>query len=315
MFQIECKEAFMSRLPRFLRKDKTTVYHVVSRTALDGLPMKADEKDYMLELIRTFSKLFFVDILGFCIMGNHLHLVCRVYPEDEVSDEEVKRRYKEYYGEDRFISANDIEYYRKRWTSLSELVKDIKQGFSKYYNHKHNRKGFFWGDRFKSLIVEEGHTLVNLLAYVDLNPIRAGIVKRPEDYRWSSLGYHIQTGNKDDLLSLDFGLRDWEEDDPSEIVRKYREFVYETGALDAEKGTSIDQKIVERERKRKYKVSRTERFLYRTRYFTDAGIIGSKEFVGEVFNQVKHMLRSKNERRFTPVGGVGGVYSMKKLGS
>jgi hypothetical protein len=165
------------------------------------------------------------------------------------------------------------------------------------------------------LIVEEGHTLVNLLAYVDLNPIRAGIVKRPEDYRWSSLGYHIQTGNKDDLLSLDFGLRDWEEDDPSEIVRKYREFVYETGALDAEKGTSIDQKIVERERKRKYKVSRTERFLYRTRYFTDAGIIGSKEFVGEVFNQVKHMLRSKNERRFTPVGGVGGVYSMKKLGS
>jgi len=56
----------MSRLPRFLRKDRTTVYHVVSRTALDGLPMKAEEKDYMLELIRKFSKLFFVDILGFC---------------------------------------------------------------------------------------------------------------------------------------------------------------------------------------------------------------------------------------------------------
>jgi hypothetical protein len=48
----------MSRLPRFLRDDRTTVYHVVSRTALGGLPMKGDEKDYMLELIRTFSKLF-----------------------------------------------------------------------------------------------------------------------------------------------------------------------------------------------------------------------------------------------------------------
>ena len=119
----------MSRLPRFLRKDRTTVYHVVSRTALDGLPMKAEEKDYLLELIRKFSKVFFIDILGFCVMGNHLHLVCRVYPEDEASDEEVKRRFREFYGQDLYISAKDIDYYRKRWTSLSELIKDIKQSF------------------------------------------------------------------------------------------------------------------------------------------------------------------------------------------
>ena len=139
----------MSRLPRFLRKDQTTVYHVISRTALDGLPIKAEDKDYLLELIRKFSKVFFVDILGFCIMGNHLHLVCRVYPEEEATEEEVKRRFRELYGEDKYISDRDVEYYLKRWTSLSELVKDIKQGFSRYYNRKHNRKGFFWGERFK----------------------------------------------------------------------------------------------------------------------------------------------------------------------
>ena len=45
----------------------------------------------------------------------------------------------------------------------------------------------------------------------------------------------------------------------------------------------------------------------------DPGIIGSKEFVGEVSDQVKHLLRSKDERKFTPVGGVEGVYSMKRL--
>ena len=303
----------MSRLPRFLKKDRATVYHVVTRTALDGLPMKAEEKDYLLGLIRKFGMLFFADILGFCIMGNHLHLVCRMYPEEEVTAEEVKRRFKEFYGEDRYISDRDVEYYRKRWTSLSELVKDIKQGFSRYYNRRHNRKGFFWGDRFKSVIVQEGRTLINLLAYVDLNPIRAGIVKRPEDYRWSSLGYHVQTGNREELLCLDFGLKDWDEHDPCEIVRKYREFVYETGAVDAGKGATIDQKIMDKERKKKYKVSRVDRFLYRSRYFTDAGVIGSKEFVGEVFNQVKHLLRSKDERRFTPIGGVEGVYSMKRL--
>ena len=152
----------MSRLPRFLRKDRSTVYHVVTRTALDGLPMKAEEKDYLLWLIRKFGKLYFADILGFCVMGNHLHLVCRMYPEEEATEEEVKRRFKEFYGEDQYISGKDIDYYRKRWTSLSELVKDIKQGFSRYYNRRHNRKGFFWGERFKSVIVQEGHTLVNL---------------------------------------------------------------------------------------------------------------------------------------------------------
>lgn len=164
------------------------------------------------------------------------------------------------------------------------------------------------------MIVEDGITLVNLLAYVDLNPIRAGIVQRPEDYRWSSLGYHFQTGNRDGLLSVDFGLKEWNELDPKEIVRKYREFVYETGAVDAGKGAVIDRKIVDRERKRKYKISRVDRFMYRSRYFTEAGIIGSKEFVGEVFDQIKHLLSSKDERRFTPLSGVKGIYSMKRLG-
>jgi hypothetical protein len=52
---------------------------------------------------------------------------------------------------------------------------------------------------------------------------------------------------------------------------------------------------------------------YRSRYFTDAGIIGFKEFVGEVFDQVKHLLRSKPERKFSSVKGIDGVYSMKRL--
>jgi len=315
----------MSRMPRFLRRNTTTIYHVISRSALDGFPMGEEEKDVLLEVIKRYSRLFFVDILGFAIMGNHMHLVCRVYPEGSVADEEIHRRFKEFFGQDKVLSEADLEYYRKRWTSLSEFVKDIKQAFSRYYNKKRNRKGYFWGDRFKSLVVQEGRTLVNLLAYIDLNPIRAGIVRRPEEYRWCSLGYHIQTGNKDQLLDVDFGLKEWGEDDARGIVRAYREFVYETGAADrdqraevsgqTEKGKrGIDPKIVDRERRRKYQISRADRFRYRSRYFTDAGVIGSKAFVSEVFDQVKHLLRSKDERTFTPVGGMDGVYSMKRLG-
>ena len=54
-----------------------------------------------------------------------------------------------------------------------------------------NRTGYFWGDRFKNVLIEKGEALINCLAYIDLNPVRAKIVKRPEDYRWSGIGYQI----------------------------------------------------------------------------------------------------------------------------
>ncbi len=303
----------MARIARFVRSDQPTVYHVVSRSALPGLPIKAGDKDYLLHLIRRLAKLYFVDVLGFALMGNHFHLVVRVYPGSELSDQELHRRYKAYYGEEQEIAGELMERYRARMTSLGAMVKDIKQGFTRYYNRKYNRKGYFWGERFKSMIVQDGRTLVNLLAYVDLNPIRAGVVTKPEEYRWSSIGYHLQTGNKGSLLSVDFGLQEWNEPDPGERVRLYRQFVYETGAVDAGKGVVIDQKVVHKERKRNFKLGRAERFRNRSRYFTEAGVIGSKEFVGEVFERVKHLLGSKDERKFTPVSGIDGVYSMKKL--
>ncbi|NCC84656.1 MAG: hypothetical protein EOM03_11090 [Clostridia bacterium] len=80
------------------------------------------------------------------------------------------------------IHRIQVIYEEIRLCSLSEFMRSFKQSFGRYFNKKHNRKGYFWGDRYKSLIVEEGHTLINLLAYIDLNPIRAGIVKKPEDY-------------------------------------------------------------------------------------------------------------------------------------
>ncbi len=90
------------------------------------------------------------------------------------------------------------------------------------------------------MIVENGDTLINCLAYIDLNPIRAGIVERPEEYRWSSLGYHVQTGNKGRFLSLDFGLKEYGKMSKKERLRRYREFVYESGALDIGKGAGLD---------------------------------------------------------------------------
>ncbi len=303
----------MPRIARFLKEDEPTVYHVISRTALDGLPFKDEDKEYMLKLIKKWSKIFFVDVLGFAIMGNHFHLVVRMYPESDVTDEDVRERYKRLYGAKEIGSKFEFERFKKKLCSLSWYVKEIKQGFSRYFNKKYNRRGTLWGERFKSLIVEDGLTLVNLLAYVDLNAVRAGIVKRPEEYRWCSLGYHIQSGNKDNLLSVDFGMKEWNEFDEEEIVRKYREFVYETGAIDSGKGVRIDEKILEKERKKNFQLKSADLFKYRCRYFTDAGVLGSKNFVQRVFGEMKDLLGSKKDRKFVPVFRDFGVYSLKRL--
>ncbi len=304
----------MARIARFVRRDSPTVYHIISRTALQGLPIKDRDNDYLQNLINKLSKLYFVDVLGFALMGNHFHLVVRMYPESEAGDEEIKKRLEKYYGSTLNLGEVRLADYRRRLTDLGAFIKDIKQGFTRYFNKKYDRRGFFWDGRFKSMIVQDGKSLVNLLAYVDLNPVRAGIVKRPEDYRWCSLGYHVQTGNKNDLLSVDFGMREWDEFDPAEIVRKYRRFVYETGAVDTGNGRPMEEKVAEKERKKNFELTRADMFRHRSRYFIDSGVIGGKSFVRDTFDQFKHLLASKNERRFKRLGGFDGIYSMKRLG-
>lgn len=303
----------MGRIARFVRDDQPTIYHIMSRTALDGFPLQDMEKDHLMTIVARLCKFYFVDLLGFCLMGNHFHLVVRMHTQEAATDAEIAKRYKKQFGDDADIMPHQVQDLRMRLVSLGAFVKDIKQGFTRYFNKRRNRKGFFWGERFKSVIVQEGSSLVNLLAYVDLNPIRAGLVDKPEDYRWSTLGYLVQRGNKDNLVSLDLGLQEWNEHDPWEIIRKYRQFVYETGAVDTGKGRQLDPDLVKRELKKNYRLSRVDVFRHRCRYFTDSKIIGSKEFVGEVFDKVKHLLDSKDERKFTPVKGVEGVYSMKRL--
>ena len=159
----------------------------MSRTALDGLPFDDVANDQLLEVIRDFSRLYFADILGFCLMGNHFHILVRMHTGSAFTDAQIMQRYMDFYGSDAHFLDGLIGHYRNKWSNLSEFVKAIKQTFSRAYNKRHHRRGTLWGERFKSLIVENGETLINCLAYIDLNPVRAGIVKRPEEYRWNSL--------------------------------------------------------------------------------------------------------------------------------
>lgn len=306
----------MPRIARMVIDDETTAYHVMSRTALDGFPLGDIEKDFMMDLIRRYSALYFVEILGFCLMGNHFHLLVKTLPEYKFTDEDIKCRYVNFYGDDRVFADGLIPSLRAKLSSLSEFVREIKVGFARYYNKRHHRRGYFWGDRFKSVIVDKGETLVNCLAYIDLNPLRAGIASRPEDYRWNSLGYHLQTNNRGNFLSTDFGLKEFNVKSKKERIRRYRRYVYEAGAInrpDKMQAKVIDDKVLEKERNREFELSRNDRFRYRTRYFTDSGIIGSKEFVFSNYQRFKHLFYSKHEKKPKPIKGLDGIYSLKRL--
>ncbi len=304
----------MPRIPRMVRTDsgQRCVYHVISRTALDGFPFKNIEKDEMVRVIRQFSKVYAVEVLGFSIMDNHFHLLIEMSPGTMLSDDEVRRRFMVLYNKETEFPDGQLEHYRERFSNLSHYVKDIKQTFSRYYNRKTKRKGTLWGERFKSVIVEKGSTLIHCLAYIDLNAVRAGIVKRPEAYRWCSMGYHVQTKNRDDFLSLDFGLTEFGVEN-SERLKKYREYLYHAGAVDKRGKAKISKKTLEDASSEGFDLNPVSRLQYRTRYFTDSGIIGSKSFVLATYEVFKDRFFASRERVPKRVKGIDGMYSMKRL--
>ncbi len=303
----------MARISRLLNPYEATIYHVMSRSALEGFPLGDVEKDYLLKLIKLYSQLFFVEVLGFCLMGNHFHLLVRVFPGDRISDDEIKQRIDSFYDGKRVISDLDIPKYREKLSSLPAFMKEVKQRFTVYFNRNRKRWGFFWGQRFKSVIVEDGDTLKNCLAYIDLNPIRAGIVEKPDDYRWNTLGYLLQTGNKDGFLSIQFGLPIEEKLTSKQRIRRYRQFVYEVGSLEHPKGKSISKGVLEQQKEKSFEIDKFDRFRNRTRYFTDSGVIGSRKFVNQCCLRFDEYFESKKPKKPIPIQGLEKCFSMKRL--
>ncbi len=106
------------------------------------------------------------------------------------------------------------------------------------------------------------------------------------------------------ILSMDFGLKEFGVIDEKERLRRYRRYVYEAGAIPRADGKStrtIDEKIVDKERKADFKNTRVQRFRYRTRWFTDSGIIG-KKYLSPVFpSEYKTTLFDKANTKSTPI--------------
>ena len=88
------------------------------------------------------------------------------------------------------------ERFTYRMHDLSEFMKGFMQRYTQWHNRAHQRSGHLWEDRFKSVIVEDGIAARTIAAYIDLNPVRAGMVADPAGYRWSSYGEAVGGGSK-----------------------------------------------------------------------------------------------------------------------
>jgi putative transposase len=156
------------RLLRILQDGAT--YHVSSKIDHDAMALKdAEIKGVFLDLLEKAKKKFEFELLNFTVMDNHVHFLIK--PGDGVS--------------------------------LSKIMQWIKCNFAKKWNRMHGTRGHLWGERFHSRIIQDERDFAETSAYIDNNPVKAGLVKEAGDWRFGGLYHRIRgiIGLVDGLLA------------------------------------------------------------------------------------------------------------------
>lgn len=210
--------------------------------------------------------------------------------------------------------------YVKRMYNLAEFVKTLKQRMTMAYNKRHNRIGTLWTERYKSVLVEgEREALMAIAAYIDLNPVRAGLVSDPKDYRFSGYG-EAMGGSKAARAGLGMvvggGPSEW-----SVVSGEYRQLMYMKGEERglAEDGTSVrpgfSQEEVESVVEAKGKLPMTTALRCRVRYMTDGVVLGSRVFVEGAFQRHRgyFSLKRLDGARMMRGAQWGGLFTVRDL--
>ena len=206
---------------RLITRNHPATYHVMSRTAGGARLFGSTEKEAFREIMRRMEDFTGVRILTYALMDNHFHLLLHVpdqakflarFQDSSTADGETKLlrhlatlyspafiaqlqreiRHLRQAGREKEIAAL-LARFQHRMCDLTAFVKELKERFTRWYNKHHGRRGTLWMGNFKSLLVQNGLALRTIAAYIDLNPLRAGYVNDPQDYRWSGYGEALGT--------------------------------------------------------------------------------------------------------------------------
>ena len=269
-------------------------FHCISRVVDRRFILGDPEKEVFREILRQCETFYGLKVLTYCLMSNHFHLLVEVPEPHELTEEEVLSRIAALYSP-KFVSGlrHDLHAFRqaglaasaqellasftRRMWSLSNFMKSLKQRFSSFYNHNHQRSGTLWEERFRSIIVEgEDRTLLTMALYIDLNPVRAGLVTDPAEYRFC--GYAEAVGGG---AAARFGLRSlvssrsgtW-----TSVQAEYRRLLYSTGQESSIRRGFTREETAEVEAQEGHLPAGAS-LRHRIRYLSEGVILGSRAFI------------------------------------
>jgi putative transposase len=287
------------RFPRAQRKGMDSIHHVMSRVCGQAFLLTDVEKEAFRSLLERVAGFCGVKVLTYALLDNHFHLLIEVPANaGDLSDEALLQRARLLYGKERKsqpLSMARIEAALRvggevrvamrallmgRMASLPLFMKILKQRYSILFNRKYDRMGTLWEGRFRSVLVENSRVAVRTVAaYIDLNPVRAGIAEDPKDYRFSGYGEAVGSGKL-----RNYALWPWiveTREEAAEITAaRYRTYLYIKGA-DPRKGRSLAPEDIREVKRREGKLSLPQLLRCRLRYMTHGAIIGTKAFVEE----------------------------------
>ena len=191
----------------------TRWYHSISRCVRRAFLLAEnqdfDRKAWLDQRLKQLNSIFAVSVAGFSVMDNHLHLLLRIEPEtaNAWSPLEVARRWLELYPprvqrlpvtptQDDLQRLADnaawIEQKRQRLASLSWFMKCLKEPLARMANREENCRGTFFEGRFKSIAILDEESILTVAAYIDLNPVAAGICPLPEQSPHTSIRERVE---------------------------------------------------------------------------------------------------------------------------
>ena len=215
--------------------------------------------------------------------------------------------------------------YLDRMHDLSCFVGELKQRISQWYNLKNDRKGPLWEDRFKSVLVQgTPGVLATVAAYIDLNAVRAGIVREPKEWRWC--GYAeaaaARSLSREGIYEI-LGERDEAKRDGVGWLRvhqRYRALMICEGVQRRDEEGRIVRKgltpaEVEAAEQEGFELPALELLLHRVRYFSDGLALGSAEFLEGIFRRKKRALKLKRKvgSRVPRLEEMGSLCTLKDL--
>ena len=316
------------RIPR-VKAEGQSFYHCISRVVEGRFIFQTTghgslEAERFVQLMRRLEAFTGVRILNYALMANHFHLLCEVPEPRILSESELLERIEAGYGParreeleqqlDRLRHQPDgvdqiqrlLDPYRRRMYDISIFIKELKGGFAQWYNRRHGRYGVLWAERFKSVLIQGGEALAAVSAYIDLNPVRAGLCADPKDYRYCGYAEALAIDSSLARLGIRTILNQPETISWDEVSRQYRKLLFLKGSNTKRPAFDLAtaQHVVEDQNG---ELSLHERLGCRIRYFTDGVILpGSQCFVESHFDRLKQMLGSRRPR---------GPRSLQALGS